>query len=162
MTVNNQTAEAKTLWSDLDVFYSKVEEEVLNPVGYIPVLGSLTGSLRATMGIFQCTLSGLGVFVESLLGAFSSDRANSIRHYDGMGAAYEHNVHGILNIVRGAIEFVPCLPLVTCLPLDRWGFKYHYRSTLINCKIVPLNSNDNLNQSLELGLSKSKINFEKV
>lgn len=145
MSVNplllNVGLEAKTFWSNLDSLYNDLEREVLNPIGYIPVLGSLTGVCRIAYGSLQCTISPIGTFIENMCGLLTSDRANSIRHYDGAGASAEHTIHGALNMIRGAVELVPLLPLITCAPLDASGFKYRYRSQMGEHKIVPVSIN---------------------
>jgi hypothetical protein len=138
----NRGMDAKTLWSDLDGFYSKIEKEIFNPIGYIPLVGTLSGSCRIVYGLAQSTISSFGIFFENWCGLLTSDRANSIRHYDGGGAAMEHSVHGILNVIRGTVELCPLLPLITCLPLDASGYKFSYRTELGDYKIVPIQDKD--------------------
>ena len=134
----NNGVEAKTFWSNLDSLYKDLEKDFFNPAGYIPVLGSLTGVCRIAYGSLQCTISPIGTFIENMCGLFTSDRANSIRRYDGAGASAEHTIHGALNIIRGTVELVPLLPLITCAPLDASGLKYRYRSEMGDHKIVPI------------------------
>ncbi len=134
----------ETIWTNLDHLYNDLEKKLFNPIGYIPVVGTLSGLVRASYGTLQGTVASIGLVVEPILGALSSNRADSIRHYDAMGACLEHQIHGLLNVTRGTVELVPFLPWLVCVPLDLAGGIYSYRSNLPNCQAVTIKRESDL------------------
>lgn len=131
-----KTQDSTTLWSDLDSFYCRLEKGTLNRLGYVPLVGTATGIARIGLGILQTTIGLIGAVIEPIIGTLSSKRSDSIRHYDAVGACWEHMIHGPLNAIRGIIEIVPLLPLITLAPYDLAGSFYHYRSEQANCKLL--------------------------
>jgi glycosyltransferase A (GT-A) superfamily protein (DUF2064 family) len=105
-------------------------EEVLNLVGYIPLVSLLSAAVRTLGGKLQLLL-GL-VFA---IGCFMAGITTPLRkkkHFQNARWSIGHALHGVLNILRALIESVPFLSLITCLPYDR-VFKIRIRYSLENC-----------------------------
>jgi hypothetical protein len=90
-------------------------EEVLNLVGYIPLVSLLSAAVRSFGGMLQIIL-GLIFATVSFLAKAPSRKSN---HFRNCRLSIHHVLHGFFNIVRAKIEAVPFLSLITCLPYDR-------------------------------------------
>ncbi len=113
----------------LDRFYLNAERKFFNPVGYFPLIGTLSAGLRTVYSISQIAIGIVGTGTELSLGLINfGNKEISAAHYDGAALCTGHIVHGILNNIRSGFEAIPLLPLLTCLPLDLSGISYSYRS----------------------------------
>ena len=105
-------------------------EEVLNLVGYIPLVSLLSATVRTLGGKLQILLGlvfAIGCFMAGLTAPLRKKK-----HFQNAKWSIGHAFHGLLNIVRALIESVPFLSLITCLPYDRI-FKIRMRYSLENC-----------------------------
>lgn len=92
----------------LDHFMKSVEK-ALNCPGYIPIVSSFSGALRATMGKIELIASMfIGAYV--LLTTGDIDQA--------IDATVTYAVHGLANIGRGVIECIPLLGNFLCWIYD--------------------------------------------
>ena len=117
-------------------------EEVLNLIGYIPMISILSAGFRTLCGKFQA-LIGLGFAIFSLIAAFRSTK-NRFRHFLNFRYSLEHFMHGLFNMLRALFEAVPFLSLVTCFPYDRI-FRKRFRYTFEDSDIIEVNA-ENLSQ----------------
>lgn len=88
-------------------FFIKGAEDILNPLGYIPFVSSLfTADIRITLGLIQ-VISGVVTmpffFIADL---FSQHERGSFYR---TSKSVSHVAHGMGNMVRAAVEFVPLL-----------------------------------------------------
>lgn len=97
--------------------YLAQTEQVLNLVGYIPMVSILTAAVRSLGGKCQI-LSGIFLGVFFYIRSYFSTSKKKI-FIQNSHISFSHVIHGLLNIVRGLIEAVPCLSLLLCLPYDR-------------------------------------------
>ena len=89
-------------------------EKMLNVFGYIPIVSSVSGSVRQVYGNVQ-VIGGLATAVLSSL-------SNQRQAEHGLEIA----VHGIANMCRSSVEMVPFLNLA-CIPYDM-GNRFEYQS----------------------------------
>lgn len=114
-------------------------EESLNLIGYIPVISSMSAAVRALGGKLQA-LIGFGFAVYSLIAGLKSSRGK-IRHFLNFSASLSHFLHGLANMLRAAIEAVPFLSLVTCLPYDRF-FHKRFKYALEDSDIIEVDAEE--------------------
>ncbi len=97
-------------------------EGVLNILGYIPIVGTLSALIRFFYGKVQ-VFGGLIVLLISLVASIFGRPAKkrTWKHALELGGHFIR--HGFLNYGRSLVEFIPFLPLITCLPYDRLGTK---------------------------------------
>lgn len=94
-------------------------EKGLNVLGYIPVLGSVTGIFRMAMGtIVLITGVALEVLGQQLV------RTNPESKMMEIGINYQDN--GNANITRGLLELLPGMSICFCLPYDLLGIRVSY------------------------------------
>jgi hypothetical protein len=102
-------------------------EKGLNLAGYVPVLSTVSGTLRSTYGK---TLIITGVAGGALLAIVALFNSNAKSRKNGLEKAVKFlmtcSLHGIANIGRSRIEMVPFLSLATCLPYDLMGTRFAY------------------------------------
>ena len=96
-------------WNDHseEGFLQKLETDFLNPLGHVPVVGTLTGTLRLLLSIFDLFMALLKPILDFI------DLAKKNRHVE----TYEMKELGakslvfflnfIANFIRGALEIVP-------------------------------------------------------
>jgi hypothetical protein len=94
-------------------------DQSLNSAGEIPVLSTITGSLRITLGLAE-TISNIAL---SLLALFPLVFQNNKRM---IGECANHSVHGIINIIRGAIEALPIIGNVIMYAYNRSDIFPHF------------------------------------
>ncbi len=105
-------------------------EEILNLVGYVPLVSLLSAAVRTIGGKLQLLLGlvfALGCFMMGLTAPLRKKK-----HFQNARWSIGHALHGLLNILRALIESVPFLSLITCFPYDRI-FKIRIRYSLENC-----------------------------
>jgi len=95
--------------------YAELERQVLNPCGYIPFVSSISGPLRALIGVIQTVAYSALSFVAFTDGA----RALSERFDCTMK-------NGLANIFRGCIETVPIAGNLLCYTYDSNGVSMQY------------------------------------
>lgn len=120
------------------------EKKILNPLGYVPLVGSLTGPFRAgAYASLQTTAGLVGVAVFTVLGSASSvvlQTKPAYRAFSYAGESLRYVGHGILNAIRGAIETIPFLPWLLCTPYDVAGgeiMAYNIKPISNNPKELP-------------------------
>lgn len=92
-------------------------EEVLNLVGYIPMISLITAAIRSFGGVLQMILGVcFAAFYFFLLKVFKTQK---IQHLFHLKTSLSHILHGFCNVMRAKIEAVPFLSLIVCLPYDR-------------------------------------------
>jgi hypothetical protein len=90
----------------LQVSINHIEINMLNHLGRVPVLSSVTAVMRAILGVSQ-------IFFGSLTYGWASFFDNK----DSKFYASHHFVHGLLNVARSIIEAIPFINL-TLLAYD--------------------------------------------
>ncbi len=112
--------------SSLDFSLDKFEHG-LNVAGYIPFVSSFSGGVRAIMGKIE-VIGALATAAIMAIGAlFNPNAAQRQAQLSKSGEiAVKYSWHGVANILRGALEIVPFLSLVTCLPYDLMGNRVSY------------------------------------
>jgi len=90
---------------------SKIEE-ILNVCGYVPFIGTFFAIFRSILGKIQF----FGGCAIALYAAITTKE-----HVKRI--ALNFILHGLLNIGRSFLEFIPFLSLVTCLPYDHYSKK---------------------------------------
>ena len=73
-------------------------EDVLNLIGYIPMISILSAALRTLGGKFQALL-GFLFAVFSLIAGITASKGK-LQHFLNFRTSIEHFLHGIFNIVR--------------------------------------------------------------
>ncbi len=102
-------------------------EHGLNTAGYLPIVSTVSGSLRVSFG----KLEVIGAIV---VAAFIAIKAlfnpDPIEKYLQLEKATQilvkYSLHGAANVLRGTLEIFPLLSLVTCLPYDLSGKRFAY------------------------------------
>jgi hypothetical protein len=94
----------------------KCFEKTLNVFGYIPIISTISGSIRAVYGKVEL-ISGLGI------AAISSLSCSYNRNVDH---GLELAVHGLANICRAAVEIIPFVNWL-CIPYDLAN-RFEYQS----------------------------------
>ena len=104
-------------------------EQGLNIAGYVPLfgVGSIAGGIRAAYGKMEVVCSIGRAAITAIAALFNPDVQQK---QQGLDRAVEivktYTVHGLGNVVRGWVEMVPYLSLVTCLPYDYLGYRFSY------------------------------------
>ncbi|CUI16831.1 hypothetical protein PNK_1214 [Candidatus Protochlamydia naegleriophila] len=99
-------------------------EKCLNWMGYIPVVGTLSGCARYSFGELQFTMA-IAIAAINYVGAVFAENEERQRNLESRTVkSLEYAVHGCLNMGRAFLEIVPFVSLVTCLPYDLRGEKW--------------------------------------
>jgi hypothetical protein len=105
----------------INIATEELERKFLNPVGLIPFVGTLSSSLRGTLGSAQSSI-GLPLAVAAagagVVTGIAQQKDLSGRCFTLAREGVSLFAHGILNGIRSGFEFVPFLPLITTLPYD--------------------------------------------
>lgn len=99
----------------------------LNIAGYIPIVSTFSGSLRINYGkleVIGSIVAAALITVRALFLANASDRDRELKR--AIDVFTHYSLHGIANIIRGILEVVPFVSLVTCLPYDLSGKRFAY------------------------------------
>ncbi len=95
-------------------------EKTFNTLGYIPVVGSASSPFRLVMGQLQQDIGVLGVLFFATTAIIDAVTGNSAdAGVEGIQRSFSQVLHGCGNIGRSALEALPLLPLITCLPYDQ-------------------------------------------
>lgn len=92
----------------LDHFMKSVEK-ILNLPGYVPIVSSFSGALRAEMGKVELIAS---LFIGAYVGFVTGDVDQ------GIAAVIIYAIHGLTNIGRGVVECIPLLGNFLCWIYD--------------------------------------------
>lgn len=96
--------------------FMKDSEEILNPLGYIPLVSSIfTGEVRATLGLIQVISSVVATPFMFIADLFGHERGAFYR----TSKCISHFSHGVSNIVRGAVESIPILGNLCTIVYDQ-------------------------------------------
>jgi hypothetical protein len=108
-------------------------EEVLNLVGYIPLISLISATVRTLGGMLQLILGVCFAAGHFFFLGFSKTR--KITHFFHLKASLAHALHGFCNVLRATIEAIPFLSLTLCLPYDRM-LKKRFKYPIENYPIV--------------------------
>ena len=102
-------------------------EQKLNIAGYFPIVSTISGGIRICFGKLEL----IGAIVTSAFMAikalFNPDVAERRQELDKAGHVFvKYAMHGGANILRGSLEMILFLSLVTCLPYDLRGNRFAY------------------------------------
>lgn len=91
-----------------------VETKCLNGAGYIPVVSSFSGAIRGIFGkaLIITAIVFTAIFLYQALRQGNEEKF-ALAKRSGMLA-----MHGVCNILRGAIELLPLGGLLLCVPYD--------------------------------------------
>lgn len=98
-------------------------EKGLNIAGYIPVVGTISAVVRATIAKVQMTVGAVMAGLNYLGSILARDPQRQQELEKRAVKSLEFVGHGVLNAIRAIFEFVPFVSLVTCLPYDLYGRK---------------------------------------
>lgn len=83
----------------------QVETRTLDPMGYIPILSTVTGAARGILGTAELMA---GIFAV-IIGMFGNQREQG----EYFGFAKHCFTHGIANLARAGIEMIPFINMIT-------------------------------------------------
>ncbi|MEI6242147.1 MAG: hypothetical protein WCP39_01940 [Chlamydiota bacterium] len=87
-------------------------ETVFRTTGYIPVVSSITGPLRSLMGLVQIVAYGIFAIHSFYKGQKELQKSHVV------------NVEkGLINLIRGLVEFIPLLGNFLCLTYEELWLK---------------------------------------
>lgn len=102
-------------------------EHGFNIAGYIPILSSGSGVLRAVLGKIEVIGAIAVAALIAVKALFNPDAyARDAEIKKAVEVLVTYSLHGVANIFRGIIEIVPLLSLATCLPYDISGNRFTY------------------------------------
>ena len=99
----------------------------LNIAGYVPIVSTFSGALRANYGkleVIGAIVAGALIAVRALFLVNASDQDRELKRAIDVFTCYA--LHGVANIIRGVLEVIPLVSLVTCLPYDLSGKRFAY------------------------------------
>jgi hypothetical protein len=102
-------------------------EHALNIAGYVPLVSSVSGVIRAVLGKIEVIggiATGAILAIAALFNPHASQRHAQLNK--AAEVAVKYSLHGVANLLRGTIEVFPLLSLVTCLPYDLMGNRFSY------------------------------------
>ena len=102
-------------------------EQKLNIAGYFPIVSIVSGGIRTCFGKLEL----IGAIVTSAFMAikalFNPDAEAKRQELDKARHIFvKYAMHGGANILRGSLEMIAFLSLVTCLPYDLQGNRFAY------------------------------------
>jgi len=98
-----------------------VAESALNTAGYIPLVSSVSGGIRGTIGALQFQIGLLSALGFGIAAAVS----DSEEYSEIAGRSLHYAAHGVGNNLRGTVEVIPVINLLTIL-YDLSGERYKY------------------------------------
>ena len=103
------------------------EKEVLNPIGKIPISSSITGSTRVAKGLGQFFSYGIMSFFKALGCMFHPIDRKALKWQakDAL-VSVENSAHGVANVIRGVVEFVPLAGNLLTGLYDATGLRFSY------------------------------------
>jgi hypothetical protein len=104
-----------------------VVETGLNYAGYIPLVSSLSGSLRIQYGkieVIGAIATGALLAGQAFFEQNGEERSKKLNRAVEVLTTYA--THGVANIFRGILEMIPFLSLVVCLPYDLMKNRFIY------------------------------------
>lgn len=111
---NYKPYSSPSTFHDLQKVLTRLEKNVLNELGHIPILSTITGSLRALMGLGQVSIGLLGMITGIVTGKDS-------RFY-----GLQQLLHGIANISRSIVEIIPFFNLLLIDYDSRENSRFEY------------------------------------
>lgn len=99
----------------------------LNVAGYVPIVSTFSGTLRIAYGkleVIGAIVAAALIAVRALFLNNAHDRERELR--DAVKVLINYSLHGYANIIRGTLEVIPLVSLVTCLPYDLSGKRFAY------------------------------------
>jgi len=110
----------------LDKSLDKLEHG-LNIAGYVPILSSFSGGLRAVLGKIEIIGAIAAAAIMAVAALFNPDAAQRQAQLNkALQIAVKYSLHGAANMFRGTVESIPFVSLVTCLPYDLLGHRFAY------------------------------------
>jgi hypothetical protein len=106
-------------YRSLNRFLEDLEAKVLNILGYIPIVSTLSGAFRFFLGKLEFLGSLLFALLKVFLGVFTTQTPSKRSHFSEAGYLLSYAIHALFNMFRGCLEMIPFLSLVTCLLYDR-------------------------------------------
>lgn len=101
-------------------------EKVLNFAGYIPIVSTISGSIRIAYGkaeVVGAVAAGALLAIKALCNTDADQRARDMDYAVAVGVNY--SIHGLANIGRGFVEAIPIINL-SCLVYDLTGTRIQY------------------------------------
>ena len=107
--------------------FENSENEVLNPLGKIPLYSTISGSKRVARGLGQFFSYGIMSFFKAISCMFHPIDRKALKWQakDAL-VCVENSAHGIANIFRGAIEFFPLAGNLLTGLYDSTGLRFSY------------------------------------
>lgn len=102
-------------------------EKGLNIAGYFPIVSSFSGLLRINYGKLEIIGGIVAAALIAVSALFLADASERHREFSKAVKVFtDYSLHGFSNIIRGTIEALPFVSLVTCLPYDLLGNRFAY------------------------------------
>lgn len=102
----------------MDQMFDSIDNNFLNPIGYIPFAGTISSPVRSNIGYSQVAVGAISSLFHFAIAMNSKSEQQMNKHLDLMDRSFEYVIHGALNQARALFEAVPFLALVTTLPYD--------------------------------------------
>ena len=115
------------LFDSLELTESKLEHAA-NMVGHVPLLSTFSGGMRLAGSVIQAKAGLIGAIASTLGSAIGAMTGHENLRDNGLyaaGKSLEQIGHGIGNAVRGSVEVIPIINLLT-IPYDIIGARYKY------------------------------------
>ncbi len=94
-------------------------EQGLNTAGYIPLVSTVSGALRANLGKLEIIGSVAAGSLLAIKALFNPTAEGRNRELDkAVEIVITYSLHGLANIFRAILEIFPFVSLATCLPYD--------------------------------------------
>lgn len=117
-------------YNELDLMCARVEKS-LNLPGYIPLISTVSGGFRLLAGKVM-TSAAIIATVGFLIASVFDDQ-----YCEHAKRSIDYIAHGLANVLRGSIEFIPFFNLVT-LPYDAsTRFTYNAELTVLTPRYQP-------------------------
>ena len=103
------------------------ENEILNPLGKIPIYSSISGTQRVAKGLGQFFSYGIMSFFKAIGCMFHPiDRKALKWQAKDAQVCLENSAHGAANVIRGVVEFVPLAGNLLTGLYDATGLRFSY------------------------------------
>lgn len=109
-------------------------EQLLNPVDWIPYVACYSGMVRILAGAVQIVAGIIFAYLKIVHNLLSSKRA---RICQAIEQGYFYSLHGVANILRGAIAIFPGLNLLLLLHDQKLG-RFNYPQEQVRPGVYPI------------------------
>ncbi|MBX7065755.1 MAG: hypothetical protein K1X28_00850 [Parachlamydiales bacterium] len=109
-------------------------EQFINPIDRVPFFASFSGMVRILAGAVQAIAGIVFAYLKSIFSLFTKSN-EKIRHAINLGTI--HCIHGLANVVRGAIAMIPVVNLVLAFYDYKMG-RFNYPDETLLPDVYPI------------------------